>query len=109
MIPAPDQGQNQGQGSVLISRAEQQMARYRRDKRRWLRSIKAGSLERLGISGTDPLIELMWNNQLNHTAAVAMLELLRDLQADLPEHYTRIEAVLVGIGIREEGGEGADS
>ena len=105
MTPMPDQGQ----GSVLIPRAEQQMARYRRDKRRWLRASKASSLERLGISGTDPMIELMWNNQLNQHAAVTMLELLRDLQADLPEQYTRIEAVLVGIGIREDSAEEGDT
>lgn len=93
--------QDQNLGANHPRKTEVMLAQYRRDKKRKLRVSKAGAMERLGVSPFDPVIETLWDSQLNHHAAETMLELLLDLQGDLPEQADRITAVLRDLGIEE--------
>ena len=77
---------------------EQQLAIYRRDRKRILRANYQRPLAMLGAEAQE-FMETVWDNQLNSRAALCMLEMLRVLQANHPEMDDQIEACLQEIGI----------
>ena len=77
---------------------EQQLAIYRRERKRWLRQQHQRSLAMLGAEA-QAFMEGVWAGQLNSRAALCMLEMLRVLQANHPELDNQIEACLREIGI----------
>lgn len=77
---------------------EQQMAIYRRGRKRILRANYQRPLAMLGGEAQE-FMETVWDNQLNSRAALCMLEMLRVLQANHPELDNQIEACLREIGI----------
>lgn len=77
---------------------EQQLAIYRRERKRWLRQEHQRSLALLG-GEAQAFMEGVWDSQLNARAAECMLEILRMLQAECPELHDRIERRLQDLGI----------
>lgn len=77
---------------------EQQLAIYRRDRKRILRANYQRPLAMLGAEAQE-FMETVWASQLNSRAALCMLEMLRVLQANHPELDNQIEACLREIGI----------